>query len=147
MVEPFSIPVQILLVEDSASDASLFRNSLQSSQLLTHINWVEDGESAISFLQQQGNYAYCKQPDIIILDLNLPRIDGREVLAIIHKDPELRRIPLVVITTSNSAEDIRQSYDLSANCYIVKPVNPKDFLNAVKDIETFWLRRVALPRE
>ena len=133
----------ILLVEDSASDTMLIRRSFSRSQLDHTLYCVEDGEKAISFLKDEERQT--TRPDLIILDLNLPRLNGREVLAKIKQDPDLKRIPVVVLTTSNAEQDIIGSYDLHANCYIVKPFDVYDFLQIANSIEQFWLSTVTLP--
>ncbi|WP_036481395.1 response regulator [Myxosarcina sp. GI1] len=137
--------LHILLVEDSASDTMLIRRSLQKSNLDYSLYCVEDGEKAIAFLRRQGDYKQAVRPDLIILDLNLPRLDGREVLAEIKNDSVLKRIPVIVMTTSSSEQDIVHSYDLHANCYIVKPFDVHDFMQIADLVEQFWLRTVALP--
>lgn len=138
--------IQILLIEDSASDATLFQRSLQKSNLTYVLDWTEDGESALALLRQQGEYQQAARPDLIILDLNLPRLDGRDVLRTIKGDSVLKRIPVIVLTTSSSERDILNSYDLHANCYVVKPSDINDFVQIAKLIEDFWLRTVSLPR-
>lgn len=137
--------LHILLVEDSASDVMLIRRSFNGSQLDHTLDCVEDGEQAIAFLKQRGEYTQATRPDLIILDLNLPRLDGREVLTQIKQDPVLKRIPVVVLTTSNAEQDVISSYDLHANCYIVKPFDVYDFLQVANFIEQFWLKTVTLP--
>lgn len=138
--------IRILLIEDSTSDATLFRRSLQTSSLTYTLDWIEDGEKALALLRQQGEYQQAARPDLIILDLNLPRLDGRDVLKTIKRDSVLKRIPVVVLTTSSSERDIMQSYDLYANCYVIKPFDIEDFMAIAKLIEDFWLRTVSLPR-
>ncbi|MGV2828853.1 response regulator [Myxosarcina sp. GI1(2024)] len=138
--------LQILLVEDSAADAMLIQRSLAESNLDFTFYWIEDGEKAIAFLRQRGEYQRAMRPDLVILDLNLPKLNGREVLAEIKHDPALKRIPVVVMTTSSSNRDIFHSYDLHANCYIVKPFDVYDFLQIAKLIEQFWLKTVSLPK-
>lgn len=137
--------LHILLVEDSASDVMLIRRSFNGSQLDHTLDCVEDGEKAIAFLKQRGEYSQVPRPDLIILDLNLPRLDGREVLTQIKQDPVLKRIPVVVLTTSSAEQDVIRSYDLHANCYIVKPFDVYDFLQVANFIEQFWLKTVTLP--
>lgn len=138
--------IRILLIEDSASDATLLQRSLSESKLTYTLDWIEDGEKAIALLRQQGEYQQAARPDLIILDLNLPRLDGRDVLATIKRDSLLKRIPVIVLTTSNSERDILNSYDLHANCYVVKPFDVDDFMSIARLIEDFWLRTVALPK-
>ncbi len=138
-------PIEILLVEDNPGDADLAREALENSKLHNQLHVVGDGEKAMSFLRQQGPYADAPRPDLILLDLNLPKKDGREVLAEIKADKHLRRIPVVILTTSRAEEDIIKSYDLHANCYISKPIDLNQFLHVVKSIENFWLSIVILP--
>ena len=138
-------PLEILLVEDSPSDAKLTAKTFSKAKVLNNLHIVEDGVQAIEFLRQEGNYADAPYPDLILLDLNLPRKDGREVLVEIKKDPNLSRIPVVVLTTSEDEKDILASYNLHANCYITKPVTLKQFLQVVQLIENFWLTLVKLP--
>ena len=137
--------LHILLVEDSVSDTMLIRRSFNKSKLDHNLSCVEDGEKAIAFLKRDGQYIQVKRPDLIILDLNLPRLDGREVLAQIKQDPKLKRIPVVILTTSSAEQDVARSYDLHANCYIVKPFDVYDFLQIANFIEQFWLKTVTLP--
>ena len=137
--------LHILLVEDSPSDIMLIRRSFDRSKLDHTLYCVEDGEKAIAFLKQQDEYKKAVCPDLIILDLNLPRLDGREVLAQIKQDSKLKRIPVVVLTTSSAKQDVMSSYNLHANCYIVKPFDVYDFLKIANFIEQFWLKTVTLP--
>ena len=137
--------LHILLVEDSASDTMLIRRSFDRSKLDHSLYCVEDGEKAVAFLKRDGEYQQVVRPDLIILDLNLPRLDGREVLAQIKQDSILKRIPVVVLTTSSAEQDVVRSYDLHANCYIVKPFDVYDFLQIANFIEQFWLSTVTLP--
>lgn len=139
-------PIQILLVEDSPSDAKLTLTALNMARMFNKVSHVEDGVQAIEFLKRQGNYSQAPRPDLILLDLNLPRKDGREVLEEIKADPDLNTIPVVVLTTSNDDLDILRSYQLHANCYITKPVNFDRFLEVVRSIEHFWLSVVVLPK-
>jgi two-component system, chemotaxis family, response regulator Rcp1 len=145
--QPNGRPIEILLVEDNPGDVRLTKESLKESKVRNNLNVVQDGMEALSFLRGDGNYKGSPRPDIILLDLNLPKKDGREVLSEIKKDPELKRIPVVIITTSKAEEDILRTYDLHANCYITKPVNLDQFMNVVKAIEDFWLMIVKLPPE
>jgi chemotaxis family two-component system response regulator Rcp1 len=140
-------PIEILLVEDSPSDAALTIEAIKAGKVANKLNHVEDGVEAMAFLRQQGKYAKAVRPDLIMLDLNLPRKDGREVLAEIKNDPDLRIIPIIVLTTSHSDKDILQSYQFNANCYITKPVNFEHFIDVVKSIEKFWLTVVTLPQK
>ncbi len=138
--------VEILLVEDNPGDVRLAEEALRDNKLYNRVSVVQDGVEAIKFLRQKGPYAEAPRPDIILLDLNLPRKDGREVLAEIKGDRELRRIPVVILTTSQADDDIQRIYDLNGNCYISKPVNWEQFIEIVKSIENFWLTVVKLPR-
>ena len=138
-------PVEILLVEDNAGDVDLTREALEESKLTNRVNRVEDGVEALAYLRHEGKYAGAHRPDIILLDLNLPRKDGRTVLAEIKQDPDLRRIPVVILTTSRAEEDIIRTYDLHANCYISKPLDFERFTSVVRQIENFWLTIVQLP--
>ena len=143
----FGRPVEILLVEDNPGDVDLTRETLLDSKLLNHMNVVGNGVEAMAYLRRQGKYAEATRPDLILLDLNLPKKDGREVLAEIKTDEQLRRIPVVVLTSSSAEKDILQTYDLHANCYITKPVNLDQFTAVVKAIEEFWFTIVKLPPE
>jgi len=138
-------PIEILLVEDSPSDAELAVAALAEAKVSNRLSIVDDGVKAMEFLRGQGPYAHRRRPDLILLDLNLPRKDGREVLAEIKTDPTLKHIPIVVLTTSQSERDVARAYDLHANCYITKPVDFHQFLDIVKAIENFWLTIVTLP--
>jgi chemotaxis family two-component system response regulator Rcp1 len=140
-----SRPIEILLVEDSPSDAALTIEALKVGKVANRLTHVEDGVEAMDFLRQKGKYKEAVKPDLIMLDLNLPRKDGREVLAEIKNDKELKIIPIIVLTTSHSDKDILQSYQLNANCYITKPVDFAHFIDVVKSIEQFWLTVVTLP--
>jgi CheY-like chemotaxis protein len=140
-------PIEILLVEDSPSDAELTVEALKDGKIANHLSVVEDGVQAIDFIRRRNGYSQAPRPDLILLDLNLPRKDGREVLAELKGDPDSRKIPVVVLTTSRADNDILCAYDLSANCYITKPVDFKQFLEVVRSIEHFWLSVVTLPRE
>jgi CheY-like chemotaxis protein len=141
------MPIEVLLVEDNPGDAQLTRIALEDSQISIHLNVVEDGVEAMAFLRKQGKYAKFRNPDIVLLDFNLPRKDGREVLAEIKGDENLRRIPVVVLTTSQAEEDILKAYNLSANCYITKPVDFDQFVKIIQSIENFWFAIVKLPPE
>jgi len=138
-------PVEILLVEDNPGDVGLTRETLKDSKLLNHMSVVGDGVEAMALLRREGKYANTTRPDLILLDLNLPKKDGREVLREIKTDEQLRRIPVVVLTTSSAEQDILKTYDLHANCYITKPVNLDQFSAVVKAIEEFWFTIVKLP--
>jgi two-component system, chemotaxis family, response regulator Rcp1 len=137
--------IQVLLVEDNPGDVRLTKEALKEGKLLNQLTVVGDGVEALSFLRKEGKYADALQPELILLDLNLPKKDGREVLAEIKADPNLRRIPVVVLTTSSAEEDILRIYDLHANCYITKPVDLEQFMGVVKSIEDFWVSVVKLP--
>jgi CheY-like chemotaxis protein len=146
VTDPYrSRPIEILLVEDSPADAELTLEALKGGKIANHLSRVEDGVEAMDFLARRGRFASAPRPDLILLDLNLPRKDGREVLAELKQDPSLRRIPVVVLTTSSADGDILRSYDLHANCYITKPVDFGEFLKVVKAVEQFWFTIVALP--
>jgi two-component system, chemotaxis family, response regulator Rcp1 len=138
-------PVQVLLVEDSPADVRLTIEALKEAKIGNQLSVAEDGVEAISFLRQEGRYAGAPRPDLILLDLNLPRMDGRQVLKVIKEDPNLRQIPVVVLTVSQAEEDILRAYDLHANCYINKPVDFDRFMEVVRQIEGFWLTVVKLP--
>ena len=139
--------VEVLLVEDNPGDVRLTKEALKEGRILNHVNVVGDGVEALSYLRRQGSHAAAVRPDLILLDLNLPKKNGREVLAEIKADPDLRRIPVVVLTTSSAEEDILKTYDLHANCYITKPVDLEQFMRVVKSIEDFWVTVVRLPSE
>jgi chemotaxis family two-component system response regulator Rcp1 len=138
-------PIDILLVEDNPGDADLAREALEGSKLNNKLFVVSDGEAAMNFLHKSGGYADMPRPDLILLDLNLPRKDGREVLAEIKAHKNLKRIPVVILTTSQSEEDVLKSYNLHANCYITKPIDLSQFIRVVRSIEDFWLSIVVLP--
>lgn len=140
-----SAPIEILLVEDNPGDVRLTREGLRDGKVRNHLSVVSDGVEALEFLRHQGQYADAPRPGLILLDLNLPRVDGRQVLAEIKSDPELHRIPVVVLTTSRSDEDVLKSYGLRANAYVTKPVDLEQFLKVVQSIEDFWLTLVTLP--
>ena len=142
-----SRPVEILLVEDNPGDVRLTIEALKEGKLLNHVSVAEDGVEALSFLYQKGQYAGRPLPDLILLDLNLPKKDGREVLAEIKADPKLRHIPVVVLTTSLAEHDVLKSYDLHANCYINKPVDLEQFIEIVKSVGDFWFSVVMLPSD
>jgi chemotaxis family two-component system response regulator Rcp1 len=140
-------PINVLLVEDSPTDVLLTQEALDTAKLLTELHIVEDGVEAVAFLRQEGKYAGVPRPDLILLDLNLPKKDGREVLAEIKNDPKLRLIPVVVMTVSKAEEDILKAYGLHANCYVTKPVHFESFVEVVRAIESFWFTVVTLPSE
>jgi CheY-like chemotaxis protein len=137
--------IDILLVEDSPADVLIAREALAEAKLLNNIHVAEDGVEALDFLYKRGKFASSPSPDLILLDLNLPRKNGREVLEEIKADENLKRIPVVMLTTSSAEEDILRSYNLHANCYVVKPVEFESFVKAVQSIQQFWFSIVALP--
>lgn len=141
-----SKPIEILLVEDNLGDARLAVEALRESKLHNNLTHVKDGVEAMDYLRRKNQYSQVPPPDLILLDLNLPRKDGREVLAEVKEDPELRRVPVVVMTTSEAEQDLLQSYDLHANAYVVKPIDLDRFMDIVHAIESFWLTIVKLPR-
>lgn len=138
-------PIDILLVEDNPGDVRLTREALKEGKVLNTLNVVGDGIEALAFLRHEGPYAKMPHPDIILLDLNLPRMDGRELLEKIKSDPNLLRIPVVILTTSKTEEDIITSYNLHANCFIAKPVDLDQFITVIKSVEEFWFTIVKLP--
>ena len=139
-------PVQILLVEDNPGDVRLTMEALKEAKVINQLTVVKDGIEALSLLRRQGQYAGAARPDLILLDLNLPKKDGREVLAEIKADDNLKQIPVVILTTSQDEQDVLKSYNLYANCYITKPVDLEQFMKVVKSIEDFWLGIVVLPK-
>lgn len=138
---------EILLVEDNPADVLMTRSAFEDFKFANTLHVVEDGVEALAFLRRQGNFAGSPRPDLIMLDLNLPRKSGREVLAEIKSDPALRHIPVVVLTTSKSEQDVLQAYDLHANSYIVKPVGFVNFVEAIKSVKNYWFSLVTLPPE
>jgi two-component system, chemotaxis family, response regulator Rcp1 len=138
-------PIDILLVEDNPGDARLAQEALRDSKIHNVISVARDGVEAMQFLRKEERFAAAKTPDLVLLDLNLPRKDGREVLAEIKSDPVLRRIPVVILTTSRDEEDVVRTYDLHANCFITKPIDLSQFMRVVRSIESFWLSIVKLP--
>jgi CheY-like chemotaxis protein len=140
-------PIEILLVEDNAADVRLTIEALREGKVRNHLTVARDGVEALEVLRRQGAHGQAARPDLILLDLNLPRKDGREVLAEIKADPQLRTIPVVVLTTSSAERDILESYSLHANCYITKPVDLEQFVAVVRSIDDFWLTVVRLPAE
>jgi chemotaxis family two-component system response regulator Rcp1 len=139
-------PIEILLVEDNPGDVRLAVEALRDGKVANRLHIVEDGVEAMSFLRREGRYADVPRPDLILLDLNLPRKDGREVLAEIKQDAHLKRIPVVILTSSAAEQDVVQAYNLYANCYIVKPIDLDQFLKVVRSIEDFWLIVATLPQ-
>lgn len=142
---PDARPIDILLVEDDPGDVLITKEALEHSKVTNNLTCVEDGEQALAFLRREGDHADATRPDLILLDLNLPRRDGREVLAEVKNDPELRRIPIVVLTTSQAEEDILRSYDLHANAFVSKPVDFDRFVEVVRQVDEFFFTVVRLP--
>ena len=138
-------PIEILLVEDNPGDVRLAQEAFKESKVRNALFVIEDGVEAMAFLRREGKYAQAPRPDLILLDLNLPRKDGREVLAEIKADDDLKRIPVVMLTISKAEEDILRAYNLHVNCYITKPIDLDQFMEVVKTIEDFWLTIVKLP--
>ena len=139
-------PIEILLVEDDPGDALITREALEHSKVLNNLHCLANGEEAIAYLRREGDHAGATRPDLILLDLNLPRVDGREVLEEVKSDPDLRRIPVVVLTTSGAEEDILRSYDLHANAFVTKPVDFARFVEVVRQVDDFFFTVVRLPR-
>ena len=146
-MEESSRAIEILLVEDNPGDARLTIEAMREAKVRNRIHVVEDGVEAMEFLRRQGRFGEAPGPDLILLDLNLPRKDGREVLAEVKADPDLKRIPVVVLTTSRAEEDVLRAYDLHANCYVTKPVDLAQFMKIVAQIDEFWVKVVTLPRK
>lgn len=138
-------PVHVLLVEDNPGDVDLTRETLESGKLVLQISVVSDGAMALDFVLKRPPFEGAQRPDLILLDLNLPMVNGREVLAEIRKQPDLRRIPVVVLTSSDAEQDVLRSYELGANCYVTKPVGLKEFQAIVRSVEDFWFTVVKLP--
>jgi chemotaxis family two-component system response regulator Rcp1 len=143
----FGRPIQILLVEDSAADVLITTEALKTAKVGNKLHVVADGVEAMAFLRREGRYATAPRPDLILLDLNMPRKDGRQVLAEIKADENLRSIPVVILTSSKTEEDIVRAYGLHANCYITKPVDFHSFVEVVRSIEQFWFTVVTLPSD
>jgi two-component system, chemotaxis family, response regulator Rcp1 len=139
--------IEILLIEDNPGDVRLTQECLKKSKVTNHLSVAEDGVEALNFLHRANSFASAPRPDLIVLDLNLPRKDGRELLAEIKSDPDLRRIPVVILTSSDAEADIYKSYDLHANCYITKPIIFEEFIKVITAIENFWLSIVRLPEK
>jgi CheY-like chemotaxis protein len=139
-------PIEILLVEDDPGDVLMTREALEDSKVINNLHVVDNGEEAIAFLRCEGDYAGSPRPDLVLLDLNLPRLDGREVLALVKADEDLRRIPVVVLTTSEAEEDVLRSYDLHANAYVTKPVDFEQFSKVIRQIDDFFITVVRLPK-
>jgi CheY-like chemotaxis protein len=142
---PAGVPIEILLVEDSPDDIVLTIEALKDGKVRNHISVVEDGEEAMAFLRRQGQHGTAPRPDLILLDLNLPKKGGKEVLAEVKQDPNLKRIPVVIMTTSKEEKDVLEAYNCHANCYVTKPVDLDQFIGVVRSIENFWLTVVKLP--
>jgi CheY-like chemotaxis protein len=137
--------VELLLVEDNAADVRLTQEALNAAKVINNLNVVGDGVEAMQFLRRQGEFRDAKRPDVILLDLNLPRKDGREVLREIKDDPDLKTIPVVILSTSQAEQDIVKTYELHANCYITKPLDLDQFITIIRNFNDFWLRIVRLP--
>lgn len=137
--------IDILLIEDNPGDVTLIKEALKEGKTSNKLTVFGDGETALFFLRKQGEFKKSSRPDIVLLDLNMPRKDGRDVLAAIKTDPELKHIPVVILTSSEAQHDITNAYNMQANCYITKPVNLKQYFNVIKLIEDFWLKTVKLP--
>ena len=138
--------IEVLMVEDNPDDVFLTKESLKETKLHVNLSVVQDGVEAMAFLRQEGEYAAAPRPNLILLDLNMPKKDGREVLAEIKADDDLKIIPVVILTTSQAEEDIFRAYELHANCYVTKPVDLDQFIRVVQSIEDFWMTIVKLPR-
>ena len=145
VTQEYGKPIDILLVEDNAGDTRLAVEALKESKLRNNLHIVTDGMEAMDFIYKRGKHAQVQRPDLILLDLNLPKKDGREVLAEIKADPDLKRIPVVILTISKAEEDVLKTYNLHANCFITKPLDLDQFVTVVKSIEDFWLTIVKLP--
>ena len=139
--------IEILLVEDNPGDARLTEEAFKESKVRSRLRHLPDGDEALAYLRREGKYAGARRPQIILLDLNLPRLDGRQVLAQIKSDDQLKRIPVIVMTTSQAEEDVLRAYNLYANCYVPKPMDLDAFLRVIRSIEDFWLTIVKLPSE
>ncbi len=144
-VDEGAIPIEILLVEDNNDDAQRTLKALKTGKVRNHVQRVEDGVEAMAYLRRQGAYADATRPDLILLDWYMPRMSGLEVLKEVKQDPDLKRIPVVIMTTSDDQRDVINAYNSHANCYVTKPVNPNDFIGKVRELEDFWLTIVKLP--
>ncbi len=144
-METASRPMEILLVEDNPGDVRLTREALREGRVRNHLNVAADGVEAIAYLRREGGFATAVRPDVILLDLNLPRMDGRQVLTEIKRDPALRTIPVVILSSSQADQDVSGAYGLHANCYVTKPMDLDQFISVVRSIEDFWFRVVQLP--
>jgi CheY-like chemotaxis protein len=138
-------PIEILLVEDNAEEAEWTQQALRDSRVRNRIYWVEDGEEAMTFLRREGPYAHVPRPDLILLDIYMPRMNGQEVLEQVKADPELKRIPVVIMTSSDDDREIIRAYEHHANCFVTKPIDMDKFMEVVRSIEDFWLTVVRLP--
>ncbi len=147
MAQVSGAPIEILLVEDNPGDVRLTQEAIRESKIRNRLNVVRDGEEAVAYVRRQGNFADQPRPDLILLDLNLPKKDGREVLQDLKSDPDLHRIPVVVLTSSAAEQDILSTYDLYANAYVTKPVDLDQFMHVVSSIQDFWLNIAKLPPE
>jgi two-component system response regulator len=147
MIQEINKRVEILLIEDNPGDVRLTMEALDDGKFYNNLSVVEDGEEALAYLWKKGQYVKATRPDLILLDLNLPKKDGRQVLEEIKADNDLKRIPVVILTTSRAEEDIYKAYNYNANCYITKPIGFDEFIKVVKSIEDFWLSIVKLPSE
>ena len=144
-VREASVPADILLVEDNPGDVRLTEEALDAGRFRNMLHVVSDGVGALDFLHRRGEYADAPRPDVVLLDMNLPRMDGDEVLAEIHDDEDLRSLPVVVLTSLQADEDVRRSYELQANAYLSKPVDPDEFVDVMESFQEFWLSMVRLP--
>ena len=147
MAQVSGAPIEILLVEDNPGDVRLTQEAIREAKIRNRLNVVTDGEEAVAYVRRQGEFADQPRPDLILLDLNLPKKDGREVLQDLKSDPDLHRIPVVVLTSSAAEQDILSTYDLYANAYVTKPVDLEQFMHVVASIQDFWLNIVKLPPE
>jgi chemotaxis family two-component system response regulator Rcp1 len=138
-------PIEILLVEDNADEAEMTMTSLREGRIHNRVHWVEDGEEAMAFLRRQGSHAAAPYPDLVLLDLHMPRMNGLEVLAEIKQHPQWKRIPVVIMTSSDKEQDILTAYDRHANCWVTKPIDMDKFVEVIRSIEDFWLSVVRLP--
>jgi CheY-like chemotaxis protein len=138
-------PIEILMVEDNPVDVLVTREALKQGRIMNNLSVAEDGEEALDFLFRTGQFSAAPRPDLILLDLNLPKKDGREILTELKNNPDLRSIPVVILTTSQAEEDVLRSYDCGANCFIVKPVDLEQFTSTIRSIEVFWFSIVKLP--
>lgn len=140
--------INILLIEDNPGDVELTREALtESGKIMNHLEVAIDGEQALDYLYQRGEFANSVRPDLILLDLNLPKLDGRDVLKVVKEDHDLSKIPVIILSSSEAASDIQKSYQLHANCFVTKPVQLDDFIRVVQTIESFWIDIVRLPKE